>query len=165
MKISKIFVLATAIITILCCLFGLFYNSSSLISAFSGVFGNKEDQPYFYAAFYSMSVICILFYICLIGFSIDLIRGHFRTIIPFTGVLIVEVIYFFSIGTLWLHPKFGMSIAAATGVANGGLMAQFTILLPLWAPIVLWVSKRKLQHQATANQADAPDRNNLRGLS
>jgi len=143
--------MATAIITILCCLFGLFYNFSSLMSAFSEEFENGENQPYFYTAFYSMSIICILFYICLIGFSVDFIRGHFRTIIPFTAVLIAEVVYFFSIGTLWLHPEFGMSIAAATGVANGGLMAQFIILLPLWAPIVLWVSKRKLQHQTTAN--------------
>ena len=150
MTISRIMVLTTAIITVLCCLFGLFYNSSSLISASSGAFENVDDQPYFYQAFYSMSVICIVFYLCLLGFSIDFIRGNFRTVIPFTGVLIIEVVYFFSIGSLWMDPKIGMSVAGATGVANGGLMAQFIILLPLWAPIVLWVAKQKQQYEATS---------------
>ena len=77
------------------------------------------------------------------GFSIDLIRGHFRTVMPFTVVVIAEVVYFFSISILWLVPKINMSVAAATGVANGGLMIQFIILLPIWAPIVLRVAKRK----------------------
>ena len=97
-----------------------------------------------------MSVICIVFYFCLIGFSIDFIRGNFRTVILFTGVLIIEVVYFFGIGFLWLHPTIGRSIAGASGVANGGLMAQFVILLPVWAPILLWVAKRKQLPKTTS---------------
>ena len=91
-----------------------------------------------------------MFYICLIGFSIDFIRGNFRTIIPFTGVLVIEVVYFFLIGLLWLHPTIGRSIAGASGVAIGGLMAQFITLLPVWAPILLWAAKRKQQPKASS---------------
>jgi hypothetical protein len=40
-----------------------------------------------------------------------------------------------------------MSVGAATGIANGGLMAQFIILFPLWAPLVVWWARKKLQSQ------------------
>jgi hypothetical protein len=34
-------------------------------------------------------------------------------------------------------------VAGATGVANGGMMAQFFILLPIWGPVVvLWARQR-----------------------
>ena len=157
MKIYKKMVIATAVITILSCLFGLFYIFSSLITAFSGGFESVENQPYFHQAFYIMSSICIVLKLCLICFSVDLLRGNLRTVNLFAAVLIFEILYTFSIGAFWLHPKLGRSIAGASGVANGGLMAQFIVLLPLWAPIVLRVAKRKLQHQSTANNANEAD--------
>lgn len=149
-KKSRTMVLTTAIITILCCLLGLLYNCSSLTSAFSGTFGSADEQPVFYLAFYAMSAVCIVFYLCLIGFSIDLIRGNFRTFVPFIVVLLLEVAYFFSISALWMHPTIGGSVAGATGVANGGLMPQFFILLPLWAPIVLCLAKPKQQYEESS---------------
>ncbi len=49
------------------------------------------------------------------------------------------------IGILWTVPKIGLSVAGATGAANGGLMAQFIILFPLWAPFAVhWARKRSL---------------------
>jgi len=140
-------VLVTTLITILCCFYGLIYNLSTLKVAISGGFEEVEeadepmDTPYFYPAFYSMSAVCFVFYVCLLAFSVDLISGSFRTLIPFTIVAVLEVIHFVSVAKMWRHPRFGYSVAAASGVANGGLMAQFVILLPLWAPLVLWYAK------------------------
>jgi len=58
-------------------------------------------------------------------------------------VVLFEVMYFFFIAMLWIHPEFGLSIGAATGVANGGLMFQFLIGFPLWAPLaVIWARYR-----------------------
>lgn len=59
-------------------------------------------------------------------------------------MLLFEIVYFFSLGMLWLAPSMGMSVAAATGVANGGLMAQFLILFPLWAPLLAFWARRHL---------------------
>ncbi len=58
--------------------------------------------------------------------------------------LISEALYFFSLGFVGWHLKgASLSIAAASGVANGGLMAQFIILLPLWGIVLtLWVRKK-----------------------
>jgi hypothetical protein len=67
-------------------------------------------------------------------------------------VLLFEVIYFLSVSLLWTRLTSGMSVAAATGVANGGLMVQFVILFPLWGPLVLWWAKKRLdQGEQTGN--------------
>lgn len=57
--------------------------------------------------------------------------------------LLFEIGYFVLVGMSWQLPDFGESIAGASGVANGGMMAQFFILLPLWGPpAVLWIKRR-----------------------
>ena len=44
---------------------------------------------------------------------------------------------------MWLIPDIGMSIGAATGVANGGLVIQGITLFPLWGPLlVTWAARR-----------------------
>ena len=142
MKISRTIVMGTMSVTVVACLIGLYYNFSTLTIDMSNSSDDFETPPYFYQAFYSMSAICILFYLSLLVMSADFIRGNYRMLLPFTGVMVAEVIYFFLVGALWFHPQFGRSIAAATGVANGGLMIQFATLLPLWAPLALWAAKR-----------------------
>jgi hypothetical protein len=127
-------------------LLGLCYNGITLFSALQGAFsGSVADQglKYFYPAFYAMSAVCITCHMLLVVFGIDLLRQRFRFSWFLTGVLVFEIVYFVSLGPLWLVPGVGMSIAAATGVANGGLMAQFVILFPLWAPPLLWWARRK----------------------
>jgi hypothetical protein len=120
---------------------GLYYNATSTISAFRGDFDpmlKKDDLPYFYHAFFTMSAICIFCYVVLLVCAVDLVRSRLRWSRLVTLILILEVGYFFAVGSLWLEPTIGHSVAAATGVANGGLMAQFIILLPLWGPLLLW---------------------------
>lgn len=142
------------VVAILCGLFGLFYNYSSFSALI--VQGKHEfdpEIPYFNAVFFTMSAICVLCYIVLIVCGVQLARKRLAWVWVFIGVQMFEVIYFFSIALLWLvgiaAPRFGSSVAAATGVANGGLMAQFLILLPLWGTIVAILAKRKLESAAS----------------
>jgi hypothetical protein len=135
---------ATCIITIASCLAGLAYNVVTLRVAFSGDFEDVAElkkAPYFYQAFYAMSAICVTFYLSLIVSSVGLMAGNARSLLPFTVAMTLEVVYIVSVRALWKHPTKGYSVASATGVANGGLMFQFIILLPVWAPVVLWAAR------------------------
>jgi hypothetical protein len=141
--------MTVGVIALLCAAFGLYYNASSLLVSFHGAFSEvtqKEDQPYFYTAFYIMSVICIICYALLLWCGVEFVCLKFARAWLFTGLLVFEVVYFFCIGLLWMVPRIGMSVAGATGVANGGLMVQFIIVFPLWAPFVVhWARKRSLR--------------------
>ena len=146
-KLPKISVICVGVVGGLTALFGLDYNFSTLATALTGRFPHLVNQQYFYPSFYVMSCICIACYILLLLCSLDLLRVRLRGFWLFTGVLWFEVIYFFSIAIFWGISSIGMSVAGATGVATGGLMVQFMILFPLWAPIVLWWARKKLEHE------------------
>jgi len=129
---------------------GLWYNFSGLLTFLT----NREHDPeipYFLPVFVTMSAICVVCYVFLILSGVQFIRGRLGVFPLFKGVLVFEVIYFFSIGAMWLIPKIGMSIAAASGVANGGLMLQAFILFPLWAIPAVKLTKRK--QEESSNQA------------
>jgi hypothetical protein len=134
------------VFAILTALFGLYYNATSLMVAFRGAFDQvvkQDDEPYFYPAFYIMSVVCLLCYVALVVCGFDLVRCRLRWSGLAIFILLLEVGYFFAVGSLWFEPTIGGSVAAATGVANGGLMAQFVILFPLWGPLTLWWARSK----------------------
>jgi hypothetical protein len=147
-------VAVVALVGILTALFGIYYSGISVFAALGGRFSDlvvRQKLAYFYPAFYGMSGICIVCYLLLLMSGVNLLRAQLRWGWLLTGVLAFEVIYFFGVGALWLFPAIGMSVGAATGVANGGLMAQFLILFPLWAPVVLWWAMRKVEHEASGN--------------
>jgi hypothetical protein len=89
-----------------------------------------------YTAFYLMSAICIVCYLSIIAASVGLCLGSATCARLLAMVLLFEVLYFFAIGALWTLPTAGRGIGAATGIANGGLMVQFLLLMPIWIPIV-----------------------------
>jgi hypothetical protein len=88
--------------------------------------------------------------ITLLVCGVDLVRSRLRWTRLVIFILLFEVGYFFAVGLLWLEPTIGRSDAAATGVANGVLIAQFAILLRLWEPLLQWWanSKRPVQDSA-----------------
>jgi len=114
---------------------GIWYNVTALFTDFSGV-TRQQDTPYFYPAFYVMSGLCLACYISLLTCGVQFLRSRMNLFRLFVGTVIFEVLYFFTISALWMVPRIGMSVAAATGVASGGLMFQGSILFPLWAPFV-----------------------------
>lgn len=120
-------------------LLGLFYNAGSLFAAFSGAFDEAPDVadlPHFYTAFYVMSTICIGCYFAIIAASVGLCLGSATCARLLAMVLLFEVLYFFVISSMWTLPSAGLGIGTATGIANGGLMFQFLLLMPIWIPIV-----------------------------
>ena len=144
----------TGVVAILCALFGFLYNAQSLAVAFSGGFTDlvsQGDMAYFYPAFYLMSGVCIAFYSLLLPFGVCFVRLQLGCASLLAILLAVEVTYLLLIGVLWAAlGEAGMSVAGATGVANGGLMAQFIILFPLWGPIAAIWSRRWLTPEMSA---------------
>ena len=117
---------------------GLLYNFSSLYAALTGGFDRSPGiaaLPGFFTAFFVMSGICVACYFALIAASIGLCRGSAKCARLIAFLLLFEVVYFFAVAALWTIPSVGKAIAAATGIANGGLMVQFILLIPLWVPI------------------------------
>ena len=125
---------------VLTSLFGLYYSATTILGVVRGAMApvlGKLDVPHFYPAFTIMSTISVICYGVLLVVGIDLLRSRLRWTRLIALVFLFEALYLIATGALWLEPTYGKSIAAATGVANGGLMAQFLILLPFWGPIVL----------------------------
>ena len=145
-KTAKVLVVTIGLVAVLAALFGLYYNSMSLSSALGGAFADMAAEKgliFMMPAFYIMSSICIVCYLILLACGLDMIRARVRCFWLMTSVLLFEIAYFFLVSVLWMVPDIGMSVGAATGIANGGLMIQYAILFPLWAPIVLsWARTR-----------------------
>jgi len=146
-KSISISLLTLGIVSIVCAVLGLLYNAAMIAVAVSGAFERliqEHSMPFFYTAFYVMASICILFYLFLIFCGIHFIRRSVRYVWLFVCVLMIEIVYFFSIGAIgWHLSTASTSIAGATGVANGGLMAQFFILFPLWGSVLsIWLKRQ-----------------------
>jgi len=104
MKKAKGLMTAVGIVSIGLAILGLLYNSQTLFTDFSDI-EQENELPYFYPAFYIMSVICIICYLTLLICGVQFVRLHTGVFWIFTGVIIFEIIYFFSISTMWLIPK------------------------------------------------------------
>lgn len=132
---------------------GLWFNFNSLSVHYSV----DDKLPYFYQAFYFMSGICLVCYLALIGCGFQFLRGQVSAVGLFIGILAFECVYFLGLGLTWAilsyHLSVGSSVAAATGVANGGLMYQFNILFPIWGSIAAYWAKRRLIEPAAGVDA------------
>ena len=111
--------------------------------------GNTNDidaeinEEYFVMSFYIMTYICLIFFTFLFLSGIQLIRQKLVWVYVLVTVITLEIIYWLILGSMWLHPKYGYSIAAATGVSNGGLTFQIFSLYIIWAPLLALYVKFK----------------------
>lgn len=131
--------------TVLAAATGLLFSASILWTVLGGGLDSlqsEHDVPYFRAAFFVMWTIGVACLVTLTVCGIDFLRSNLRWARLATMIFLFEVGYIFAVGSLWMLPVYGMSIAAATGVANTGLMVQFIILLPLWGPLMLLWARR-----------------------
>jgi hypothetical protein len=140
------FATGIGIVTIICAALGLLYNAQGFMVSLTGGFADvvrEHRMIWFYPAFYTMSAICIACYVVLLWAGYCLTRQRFSTSGLLISVWLFEIGYFLALGMSWRVPSLGESIAGATGVANGGMMVQFSILLPLWGPpAVFWLRRR-----------------------
>jgi hypothetical protein len=126
------------IASILLAAFGLLYNAMFILPEFFLGF-EKQANPYFYPAFYTMSAICVACYVLLLTLGIQFVRLNVSNLGLFVFLFLFEIIYIKVVFILWSQPTIGMSVAEATGVANGGLVPQGWTLFPIWAvPTLLW---------------------------
>jgi hypothetical protein len=152
---AKVSLIAVGVVSAALAMVGLSYNLTTLFTDFTDLV-QTHGIPYFYPAFYAMSAICIACYLVLLTCGVQFIRLRPGLLKLFVGVVVFEVVYFFSIGILWVVPNIGTSIGAATGVANGGLMFQAVILFPLWAPVLArWAARRLTEGESAANPTPA----------
>lgn len=144
MRVARLTLAFVGIVAIILALFGFGYNLLSLSADFSKNL-RREVETYFYPAFYTMSAICIGCYALLTYVGVQLLRGKTDITRLLILLLLFEFLYFVVIAFLWTNPDYGMSIGAATGVANGGLMLQAFTLFPLWAPVAAFLASRSLR--------------------
>jgi len=135
-------------LAILAAVFGLWYHASAVSTVYhdAAIESTLPDPvPYFRQAFYIMSAISVLCLIALAWCGIQLVRLSSTWWWLLAGIGLVECLFVFVVGRLWLHPEWGMSIGAASGLASGGLAPQLLILFPVWAPLVAWYAHRSLR--------------------
>jgi hypothetical protein len=127
--------------------FGLWYNAESFMAYRSGAFNDAAtdvDVPYFDVAFLTLSGVCVVCFVALAWCGAQFLRRSLSPLWLFILVASVEILFVPVVGGLWLHPQYGRSIAAASGVSAGGLMPQVLVLFPLWAPVAVWFARKSL---------------------
>ena len=111
------------------------------------------QAPYIAQAFLTMTSINIVFLVCLVVTGLYLIRRTFRVILFCNVLFALEIVYFFGISMLWLHPHLGPSIGAATGIGNMGIALQIMTGYPIIALIVLNIAGAR--HRTVGGSANA----------
>jgi hypothetical protein len=140
---AQLTIRVVGIVALACAGFGLWYN----FATFRAVLRERPDQadtPHFRKAFFVMSAICVVFYVALAWIGTEFIFGSSDRWAVFVAVLVAEVAYVLAVGMLWARSPHALSIAAATGVSNGGLVAQLLILFPIWAPVAIWLARERM---------------------
>jgi hypothetical protein len=148
---ARILLRLVGILAVLLALAGFLYTAASLYGVESGAIDQlavESGTPYVRAAFYVMASVCVVFYGVLLLCGVQFVRLRSALWWLFTAVLAAEVVFHFAVGWLWSHPTLGGSIAGATGISSGGLVFQFLLLFPLWAPIVVYLAHRSRSRYA-----------------
>ena len=140
---ARLSVRVVGALTLVCAGYGLYYNFCTF-RGFRESPRRSDDPPHVREAFYTLSAICVVFYLLLTWIGVEFLLGHTDHWAMFVTVLVAEVIYLFALGILWARSPHAMSIGAASGISSGGLMAQWFILFPLWAPIVVWFARQRM---------------------
>jgi hypothetical protein len=135
------------ILTLSCAVLGFMDNTQNLAVGLSGGFEEvvrTHGMTHFHPAFYAMSAVCLACYLALVWAGYHLARRRLSVAGVAAAVWLFEIVYVFATRLASRIPDVGESIAGATGVANGGLMIQFIILLPLWGPLaMLWLARTR----------------------
>lgn len=164
MNIPKMVAFGTGILALYCAAYGLYFSFNVVMTVIGGGLIGVVEQyklPYLYPAFYSMLSVTIVCSLVLAWCGLDQVRLRLAYSKLFVWLCVFEILYVASFGGfLWALPDVGKSIGAASGVAISGLMPQFFLLLPLWAPFALAWAKRRLVdstagHLAEGSQTEA----------
>ena len=121
---------------IACSAFAIYYNTAAAFSVLSRTL--RPDTPVHFREFFVVLTLIAAVVALGVAFgSFELIRLRRRGGVVTTIFASLPVGLICVVGSSWLIPSFGSSIAAATGVSLGGLMPMLVTLLPLWAALLI----------------------------
>ena len=138
---------ALGVLNLLFAILGLIPSGISGATVMFQGLAAMPDAPYEIPAFAVMWSVTVC---CLVGLAIigaDFLSGRARLAPWFSGLLAFEVVWTVLPGLLWRvwTPEWrpvAMSIAAATGIANGGIMVQWFVFYPVWGIFAArWVKR------------------------
>jgi hypothetical protein len=108
-----------------------FYALTTTALAISRHPHTNPKEPFFYAAYWTMSGIDAALLLAVVYVSIMLIKLHPRAAVTHTCIVAALFVYAFTPGLLWLLPHgVGTSIAGASGVGNMGVGVLLFIPVP-----------------------------------
>jgi hypothetical protein len=132
--------------SILLALFGGWYHVLYLTADYS----RRDNPPYFFQAWYFMAGINIALLLASLLIGLQLIRGRATWVRAFIVVEALILLDAIVPGLLWLNPRFGASIAAASGISEG-TGAHVITLFPFWGSVAaLWAARRMPSHTTSA---------------
>lgn len=103
-----------------------------------------SEYPYLKLSYAIMAGVNALFFaaLCILGGTLFMQKKAYTKWL--VGLIAIEIIYMSLVGASWgyLEPEYSSSVAAATGIANGGMMIQAISGFVLWGPLILWYSGR-----------------------
>ena len=114
-----------------------FYALTTTALAISRHPHTNPQEPFFYAAFWTMSGIDAGFLLLFVSVSIILLRARPWAAITYTCTVVALFVYAFTPGLLWLLPDgVGSSIAGASGVGNMGVGVLLFFPVPYLYPVL-----------------------------
>jgi hypothetical protein len=117
---------------------GLWYHATYMTADYS----QAGMPPYFYQAWRIMAGVNIGLLLVGILVGVQLVRGRVRWVRALVILQVVVVIDCIAPGLLWLNPRFGRGVAAASGI-SGGTMIGVIALFPIWGSWAgLWAARR-----------------------
>jgi hypothetical protein len=126
-----------------CAVFGFWYLYNTVQADYAPL-TSKMGLRYFTESYFVMAGICCCCFATLAYCAVSFLRCRFEAFRLFVLLVLVEIGY--ALCLIILLPAFprnvALSVGAATGVANGGLVAQAYLLLPLWGPFAVFVARR-----------------------
>jgi hypothetical protein len=146
-RIARHLVVATGVLILVLSCLGLLFNISFIRYALHGglqKLGDNPKYPYIYYAWYTMLTICTIFYFLFIICGVQLLRFRLRTIFWLNALFVLECVYFIALFVAPTILVIRSSVAVASGV-NSGLMLQWFVLLPVWAPWALLKARRSIE--------------------
>jgi hypothetical protein len=152
-RIARVALRTVGGIVLACAGFGLLYSGVGVYAVATGALETvpyEQPLPYLYQAFYAFSAACVACYVALVICGVQFLRLSTSLIWLFVAALAVEVAVYLLTAQLWAHPAYGPSVAAATGISQGGLVPQYLVLLPVWAPALVWMARRSLKSRSLA---------------
>ncbi len=158
MKISIAF-RSVGVLCLLFSLFGFSYNYLTFSRDLSGLakeVGVEINEQYFINSYYIMTAVCITVFSLLAINGIQLIRQKPKWAIILLLISFIEIAYYLILSYLWQHSEYGLSVAAATGIANGGLSPQIFSLFILWGPAIAYWARTKTLTSQTTGTATPP---------